>query len=454
MEHPHYPFFKQSELTIAVIDSGGRGHAIAVKCTESPRVKRVIVMPGNAGMAAISGIECINVRTPEEMLKAAIEQGVDLTIVGAEQYLRKGFGNLLEWNCQPVVGPSAAASILESSKGFTDLLCKKIGVRVPEFAIFKDPLDAKEYVSWQSHAVVVKCDGLAEGKGSIVCDTADEACAAIDLVFEQQASGKWGGDSVVIQRRIYGEEVTATFFCDGRTVLPMPMARDYKRAFDNDEGKNTGGMGGYSPHYWEDRLRTPTLDMAKKIVEGLRKHHSLVYKGFLYLGLICEDNDPDKLVLLEINVRLGDPEAQLILPRIENFVEMLIAYPAQRFHEIGVHVSNEYACDVVLASGEVHIPGKGRYKGYPDRYATGFPVSGYSSKDPNVAFYSAGLGLEPGKGIVTTGGRVLHVVGKGDTLLEARERTYAGLKSVSFKGLRYRSDIGLENGKIPSATKP
>jgi phosphoribosylamine---glycine ligase len=454
MEHPHYPFFSQENLTIAVIDSGGRGHAIAAKCMESPRVKRVIVMPGNAGMTAISGIECVDVRTPEEMLKAVIEQGVDLTIVGAEQYLRKGIVDLFESQCLPVIGPSSSVSILESSKGFTDLLCQRINVRVPEFAIFKNPQEAKAYVRALPYEVVVKCDGLAEGKGSIVCDTADQAFAEIDLVFEQQASGKWGGDSVVIQKRLYGEEVTATFFCDGRTVLPMPMARDYKRAFDNDEGKNTGGMGGYSPHFWEDRLRTPTLEMAKKIVEGLRKHHGMTYKGFLYLGLICEDNDHEKLVLLEINVRLGDPEAQLILSRIENFVEMLIAYPAQRFHEIGVNVSGEYVCDVVLASGQVHIPGKGNYSGYPGRYAKDFPVSGYTSKDPKVAFYSAGLGLEPGKGIVTTGGRVLHVVGKGNTLLEARERTYAGLKSVSFKGLRFRSDIGLENGEFSPATKP
>lgn len=430
------------KYTVAVLDSGGRGHALAWACRQDPRVDRVIVMPGNAGMLLTEGIECIEARNPEEMLKAAEQNNVDITIVGAEQYLRRGVVDLFEQNGRYIIGPSQAASILESSKGFTDNLCKRIGVAVPKFEIFFDPAAAKKYVTLMPYEVVVKCDGLAEGKGSIVCDNMDEAFEAIDKVFEMQAEGKWGGDSVVIQERIYGKELTATFLTDGDMVIPFPLSRDYKQAFDGNQGKNTGGMGCFSPHPWEDRIRQKTTGLAYRIVKGLREHHGIIYKGFLYIGLMFEEGDPFRPVLLEINVRLGDPETEVIVPRVSNFFEILLAFKEGSFVQVKPEILPDYFCDVVLASGEVHIPGKGRYPGYPGRYAQGFPVTGLDSIGPDCLLFSSGLTRHPEKGLVTSGGRVLHIVGKGQTLREARQTAYVNTAKISFEGARCRRDIG------------
>ena len=354
--------------TVLIVDSGGRGHALAWGCLRDPRVNPVIMTPGNAGMLSTDGIECIDkARSPEKILTVANQHDVDITIVGAEQYLRRGIVNLFEQHDRYIIGPTQEASILESSKGFTDTLCKEIGVRVPKFWIFSDPETAKRHIESLPHdTVVVKCDGLAEGKGSIVCDSKEEAAAAIDLVFEMQAAEKWGGNTVVIQERLSGMEVTATFLTDGETVVPLPLSRDYKPAFDGDEGKNTGGMGCYSPHPWEDLIREKTLEMAHRVIKGLREKHGITYKGFLYLGLLFVDGDPNRPVLLEINVRLGDPETEVIVPRVINFLDVLLACQEQKLAEVKLDISPQFFCDVVLASGEVHIPAKADIQAIPE----------------------------------------------------------------------------------------
>ncbi len=433
-------------MKILILDSGGRGDALGWCFKQDPRVSEVICCPGNAGMAKNGIISRTDLREPEDIAKFAKEQKIDLAVGGSEGILSAGAVDFFEKYGVPIFGPKKEATILESSKGYTDLLCREVGVPVPEFEIFEDPSAAKDYIKKLPYAVVVKCDGLAEGKGALVCETKEDAYKAVDRVFENQKIGKWGGQSVVVQKRIFGRELSFFFVTDGRTLIPLPVAQDFKRALDGDEGKNTGGMGSYSPHKWEgtELTKIVTEKIAQPIIDGMREKRGILYQGFLYCGLIFEDEDITKPVLLEVNVRLGDPEAEVILPRLKTpLLDICQALLKGKLEDLKVEFLEDYFCDVVLASGPVKSTGKGKYPGYPRRYKIGFPVEGYLENNFSALTYSAGITENEEKKLVTSGGRVLHIVGKGKSLEEARKMAYEESEKVNFEGKFCRKDIGL-----------
>ena len=433
-------------MKVLVVDSGGRGHAIAWQFRNDPHVQEVICTPGNAGIAR--EIRCENARTNEEILELARREQVDLVFIGPESPLTNGIVDLISCEKIPIVGPYKGASVLEGSKAYTKLLCREIGVPVPEFEVFVDYRKAKDYIECVKYPVVVKADGLAQGKGSIVCSDAKEACLAVDQLMVQKVFGE-AGQKVVIEKRLFGTEISFFAFTDGDALVPMPVAQDYKRAYDNDEGLNTGGMGAYSPHRLEDeKLDRLVCDkVAIPIVHGFREKEGMPYKGILYCGLMLVDETPH---LLEVNVRLGDPEAEVILPRLKTpLSDISFQITNGVLSDKKVEWSKDYFCDVVAAAGRTrqlkHGKNKGWYPGYPARYGKGYPISGINDiHDPDCKIFFAGVSNSEVKGMVTDGGRVLHVVGRGKTLKDARSVAYRNIEKIHFEGIRYRMDIGKE----------
>lgn len=433
-------------MKVLVVDSGGRGHAIAWTFKNDPHVREVICAPGNAGIAR--EIRCENARSNEEILALAKSERVDLVFVGPESPLTNGLVDLVAAEKIPIVGPYRRASILEGSKAYTKRLCREVGVPVADFEVFDDPEAAKDYVRAVDYPVVVKADGLAQGKGSVVCSDREQAVRAVEHIMIEKEFGD-AGNTVVIEKRLFGTEISFFLFTDGESLVPMPVAQDYKRAYDNDEGLNTGGMGAYSPH----RLESETLDklvcerVAKPLLRGFREKEGIPYRGILYCGLMLVEDIP---YLLEINVRLGDPEAEVILPRLKTpLSEISSQIISGVLGEGKVEWSKDFYCDVVAAAGRTrqvsHGRNKGWYPGYPARYGKGYPISGLESiDDPLCKIFFAGVGHSPTKGLVTDGGRVLHVVGKGATLAEARSVAYRNIEKIHFEGIRYRRDIGRE----------
>lgn len=433
-------------MKVLVVDSGGRGHSIAWQFKNDPNVKEVICAPGNAGIA--KEIRCESARTNEEILALAKKEKVDLVFVGPESPLTNGIVDLFAKETIPIVGPVKKASILEGSKAYAKLLCRELGVPVAEFEVFEDPDAAKDYIESLPHPVVVKADGLAQGKGSLVCSTTDEALHAVNQLMVERAFGD-SGRKVVIEKRLFGTEISFFVFTDGNAIAAMPVAQDYKRAFDNDEGMNTGGMGSYSPHRLEgeELTRLVSEKVALPLIQGFREKENCEYKGILYMGLMLVGDTPH---LLEANVRFGDPEAEVILPRLKTPLSD-ISFQIIRgvLSDREVEWSKDYYCDVVAAAGRTRQmkngKSKGWYPGYPSRYGKGHPISGLDKiEDPDCKIFFAGVGISERKGFVTDGGRVLHVVGRGATLGEAREVAYRNIEKIHFEGIRYRTDIGRE----------
>lgn len=433
-------------MKVLVVDSGGRGHSIAWQFKNDPNVKEVICAPGNAGIAL--EIRCENARKNEEILELAKREKVDLVFIGPERQLSEGIVDLFLKEDIPIVGPAKRASILEGSKAYTKLLCREIGVPVAEFEVFTDHERTKDYVKHQNYPVVVKADGLAQGKGSIVCSNNEEAFQAIDRLMVEKVFGE-AGQKVVIEKRLYGIEISYFVFTDGKSLVPMPVSQDYKRAYDNDEGPNTGGMGAYSPHSLEGEKLTKLVceKVAMPLIRGFSEKEGILYKGIFYLGLMLVEETP---YLLEANVRLGDPEAEVILPRLKTpLSDISFQIIKGVLSEKKVEWSPDYFCDVVAAQGRTRQmkngKSKGWYPGYPGRYGKGYPISGIGNAEgPDCKIFFAGVSNSKEKGLVTDGGRVLHVVGRGKTLQEARDTAYRKIEHISFEGLRYRTDIGKE----------
>lgn len=431
-------------MKVLVIGSGGRDHSIAWKFTRSPRVSKVFVAHGNGGIARTA--TCVDLKTIGEMADFAERERVDLTFVGPEKPLSSGIVDLFESRGLDIIGPSQRASRLESSKCDTKVMLRELGIPIPEFAVFSEPEPARRYVRQVGHPVVVKADGLAAGKGSIVCSTVEEAEQAVHEIMEQRVFGD-AGNRVDIEQRLYGRELSFFCFTDGTSIVPMVAAQDYKRARDNDEGKNTGGMGSYSPHPWLDEHLVGTImtRVAEPLIRGVREKYGFIYRGILYLGLMLVDEGSDIIpYVLEINIRLGDPEAQVILPRLEtDLVDICEAILTGRLRDIRPIWDPGYRLCLIATSGPVKGK-KGWYKGYPDRYRIGVPIEGLDLIDPGCLVFHSGTDLDGDGRWITTGGRVLCIVSSGDTLAAAREIAYAEMRKISFEGLYYRSDIGRE----------
>ena len=431
-------------MKVLVIGSGGRDHAIAWKFSQSPRVEKIYVAHGNAGISQEA--ECVAARTVEEMVAFAARESIDLTFVGPESPLSAGIVDLFQQEGLAIVGPSRAASRLEYSKCYAKEIMRDLGIPVADFDIFDNPEAARDYVRSVGYPVVVKADGLAAGKGSLVCDDVPQAEEAINLLMEKRIFGE-SGKKVEIERRLYGRELSFFCFTDGQSVLPMVAAQDYKRARDNDEGKNTGGMGSYSPHPWltDEMSQKIMARVVQPLITGFRENTGIVYRGVLYLGLMLVEEKGDITpYVLEINIRQGDPEAQVILPRLENdLVDIAEAIVQQRLHEITPKWSPDFRLCLIAVSGRTRGK-KGWYKGYPERYKIGVPIQGIEDIDPECLVFHSGTGFGDEGKLITTGGRVLCIVSRGKSLLEAREKAYSEMDKIHFDGIYYRSDIGKE----------
>ena len=420
-------------MKVLVIGNGAREHAMAWKLRQSPKVGEVLVAPGNAGTAGLARNVSIGATEVEALVRFAQEGRADLTVVGPEAPLAAGIVDRFQESGMEVFGPTKDAARIETSKSWAKRLMLELGVPTGKAEIFDSYADAVSYVETVPPPFVVKADGLAAGKGVVVAGTRDDALEALRTTMEERQFGA-AGDTVLIEELLEGPEVSVFAFVDGQRVSPMVAACDYKRIGDGDVGANTGGMGSFSPTgLWSDDL---DVSVRKQIMEPIV--HALArrgtpYKGVLYAGLMLTGDGPK---VVEFNCRLGDPEAQVILPRLKtDLLDAMMGSARGNIEDAGVQWDPTVCVGVVMASG-----------GYPGQYATGYPVDGLGDVDEDAIVFHAGTTLasarERGDARVSTdGGRVLTVVGQGSTVGEARQMAYANVERIRFKDAFYRRDI-------------
>ena len=411
-----------------VIGGGAREHALAWKIAQSPKIMGLYVAPGNAGTAPIAHNLNIRPNDIDALAKAAQDIGIDLTVVGPEAPLASGIVDYFERLGLPIFGPTKAATQIESSKVFAKKLMQQYGIPCPNGITFSNYSDARKYLEFQSAPVVVKADGLAAGKGVTVASSKEEALKALSDIMEGKIFGP-AGDSVLIEECLTGREVSLLAFTDGKTVIPMIPACDYKRVFDNDQGPNTGGMGSYSPPgFFDAELTQQVMKTIMQPAVRAMAHEGMPYKGVLYAGLMIATDGPK---VLEFNARFGDPETQAILPRLQtDLVDILLAIVDNRLSGLAVDWSNDACVSVVMASA-----------GYPGNYKTGFPITGLDKLDEKILVFHAGTKLGENAKVYTDGGRVLTVTASGKTMAEARAKVYQNLPRIHFDGCHYRKDI-------------
>ena len=418
-------------MNILVVGNGGREHALVWRLAQSHRTGKLFTAPGNGGTREVANNLDISATDIDGLASAVEKYGIDLTVVGPEAPLAEGIVDRFEELGIPVFGPSKAAARLEASKIFAKEVMERAGVACAKGKGFSSADKAHRYVEEVGGAVVVKADGLAAGKGVTVAETVEDAHQAIDDAMVSRVFGE-AGDKVVIEECLRGREVSLFVFADADTVSAPVTACDYKRQLDGDKGPNTGGMGCYSPSEFLDEVQTWELRdrVAVPVIKAMTEM-GCSYKGVLYVGVMMTEDGPR---VLEFNVRLGDPEAQVVLPRLESdLVEIVNAVAHDRLSEVEVKWSGDASMAVVLASG-----------GYPGKYRTGFAISGLDSLDEETLAFHAGTFYDEGsKELKTSGGRVLSVVGRGRSLEEARVRAYDNVGRVGFEGRQYRKDIGL-----------
>jgi len=399
------------------------------KLKQSRGVDQVFAVPGNAGIAELA--ECFDVKLETGNLFDLIDRKrIDLTVVGPEAPLMEGIVDEFEARGLKIFGPRRDAALLEGSKVFTKNLLKKYGVPTADFQSFSDIDEARDYLRKKGTPIVVKADGLAAGKGVVVAADMETAYQALDTIMRDRAFGD-AGREVVIEECLQGEEVSVFALCDGKTVVPMVAAQDHKRVFDGDQGPNTGGMGAYSPPpFYNPELHERVM---KEIMEPVIKAMAAEgrpYKGVLYAGLMLTADGPK---VLEFNVRLGDPEAQAILPLMEtDYLTVLEAVIDEKLDRTPISFLPRASVCVVLASG-----------GYPGKYETGYAITGLEDVSPDILVFHAGTKRAGSHQLVTDGGRVLSVVSTGDTVAQAIDRVYREIPRIRFEGMHYRRDIGM-----------
>lgn len=417
-------------MKILIVGGGGREHAIAWKIAKSPRVEKIYCAPGNAGIAEVAECLPIGAMEFEKLAAFAEEHNIDLTIIGMDDPLVGGIVDLFEEKGLRVFGPRKNAAVIEGSKAFSKDLMKKYQIPTAAYETFSDPEAAVHYLETSEYPIVLKADGLALGKGVLICNTFEEARDGVRTLMLDKQFGS-AGDRIVIEEFLTGREVSVLCFCDGTTIQTMTSAQDHKRARDGDQGLNTGGMGNFSPSpfytkevddFCRKYVYQPTMDAMK--AEGRD------FVGVLFVGLILTPKGPR---VLEYNARFGDPETQVVLPRMKNdLVEVFEACIDGRLSQIDLEFDDNAAVCVILASD-----------GYPEKYEKGFLIRGleaFADQDDYMVFH-AGSKFEDGK-IVTNGGRVLGVTALGRDLKEARAKAYQATEWVSFDNKYMRHDIG------------
>jgi len=419
-------------MNILVIGSGGREHAIAWKLSQSRHRPNLFCAPGNAGMAQIALCEDIPAEDFPALIAYAKANAIDLTVIGPDNALAGGIVDAFEAEGLRVFGPRQNAAVIEASKAFSKELMRKHNIPTAAYRTFSNYDEALTYVRTQALPLVVKADGLALGKGVIMCYSMAEAEDALREMFVDKKFGT-SGTVVVIEECLSGPEVSVLAFCDGETIKPMVGAQDHKRAFDNDEGPNTGGMGTFSPSrvYTKDVEALCMETIFKPTVQALRSE-GIIFKGIIFFGLMLTEKGP---MVIEYNARFGDPETQVVLPRLQtDLVDVLDACIDGTLATLDIEWADNAAACVVMVSG-----------GYPDAYTKGHEITGLASAQglPNTTVFHAGTAVADGK-TVTAGGRVLGVTGTGETLDGAIRTAYAAAAAISFDHARYRSDIGIK----------
>lgn len=434
--------------SVLLIDHSGRGHAFADLLTRTnPRVQ-VYYAPGCSAITTerVTTLPDIKLNDPLAMAHFAQQQGVDFALVTNAGALANGIVDELRRLHIPVIGPDKAAARLEYSKTYGKQFCARYGIPTAEFALFEDAQLAIDYVQQVEYQVVVKADGLCDGNGSFVCDTVEDALHAIDRIMVQRDFGD-AGERIVIERRLFGVEVLLFALLDGKHALLLPTALDYPKSDDEDQGVICGGMGSLSPHPLEDAQLMQILSqkILLPVVQGIQ-HEQLRYTGVIYIGCMLVDTQP---YVLEINARMGDPEAESILPRIESdFFTLCQAMRTQTLHEHTLHLNTLHFCDIVATQGRtqqiVNGKNKGWYRGWPyGRYGKHYPITGIDQVNPaECRLFLGQASVLPEKGLVTDGGRPLHVVGYGQSRSAAVKHAYANIQQIHFEGMRYRFDIG------------
>ena len=415
-------------MNVLIIGSGGREHAICVSCKKSTEVNQIFCMPGNAGTEQISKNVLIDLDNFKEIVKFVKENKIDLVIVGPEKPLVDGIVDFLEKNKIKVFGPDKIASKLEGSKIFTKKLCEKYKIPTANFGIFNTSQEANNFIENCKLPIVVKADGLASGKGVYICNKKEEALIAIKEIF----NGKFGlAKEILIEEFLNGEEMSFFIISDGKTYFPFGTAQDHKRALEGDKGKNTGGMGAYSPSRLENEsLNNKILNnIIKPTLKGLEDLNTN-FKGFLYAGLMIVENEP---FLIEYNVRMGDPECQTILPKLKtDFLKLIKACVNNNLNSINLEWHDDKSLCIVLCS-----------KGYPDEYKNNLEIKNMKNikLNQNEFIFHAGTKKQKDK-ILSNGGRVLNFVVRSDSFKNNRGKAINLINQINWENGFYRGDIG------------
>jgi phosphoribosylamine--glycine ligase len=413
-------------MKVMVIGGGGREHAIVKKLKESREITELYVLPGNGGIARDAECVEIGAKDLDGMVRFALEKGIEFAVVAPDDPLVLGAVDALSGAGVPCFGPNARAAIIEGSKVFSKELMKKYGIPTAKHESFDRMEDALHYLESAPVPTVVKADGLALGKGVVIAQTREEARAAVRSMMEEKVFGE-SGSRVVIEEFLTGPEVSVLSFTDGKTLVPMVSSMDHKRALDNDEGLNTGGMGTVAPNpYYTEEIAAQCMQTIFLPTIRAMQAEGRPFQGCLYFGLMLT---PDGPRLIEYNCRFGDPETQVVLPLLESDLFAIMRHCADgTLHQADIRFSPGAACCVIMAS-----------RGYPQKYETGFEIALPEEKD--IQIYVAGARLRDGK-LLTSGGRVLGVTAAAPTLAEAIEKAYRGAELVKFENAYYRHDIG------------
>ena len=417
------------KVDILLLGAGGREHALLKKLSESPRAGRLYVTPGNGGMLELAELAPVSQDSPTDVAKWAEDNGIGLVVVGPEAPLVAGVADAVRSKGIPCFGPNADAARMEGSKEFAKQVMARANVPTAAYRSFTDRASCEDYVRELAGPCVIKADGLAAGKGVIVAQTTDEALAGVAQCFE----GAFGdaGSTVVVEEMLEGPECSLLALTDGKTVIPLATSQDHKRAYDGDEGPNTGGMGVYSPvpTVTEGQLTVMT-DVIHRVIQQLAAD-GITYSGCLYGGFMLTEDGPK---VLEFNARFGDPETQVVLPRMHaDLVEAFLACDDGTLDQVSVTWEEDFAVSVVLASA-----------GYPGSYESGKRITGIAEATalPGITVYHAGTKLDEHGEIYTAGGRVLAVTAVAPTFAEARANAYDACGLIDFEGKQFRTDIG------------
>ena len=417
-------------MKVLVVGSGGREHAICWKIAQSKKVEKIYCAPGNAGIAELAECVPIGVMETEKLAEFAAQEKIDLTVIGPDDSLGAGVVDAFEAKGLRVFGPRKNAAIIEGSKAFSKDLMKKYNIPTAAYEVFTDSASAIEYLKSSPYPIVLKADGLALGKGVLICNSYEEAVAGVKEIMEEKHFGS-AGDKLVIEEFMTGPEASVLAFCDGNIIKTMTSAQDHKRAKDGDQGLNTGGMGTFSPTpfytkeveaFCEKYIYQPTMDVMK--AEGRP------FVGILFVGLMLTPNGPR---VLEYNARFGDPETQVVLPRMKNdIVDVFEACIDGQLDKIELDFADNAAVCVILASD-----------GYPEKYDKGFEITGFENFKDKDGYYVFHAGTKfDGDKIVTNGGRVLGVTALGTDLKDARANAYKATEWIDFANKYKRNDIG------------